>query len=240
VEAVKTPDGGYQSQAAVDARGGAHLVYLKGDPQACDVFYVRREAGKAAWTAPLRVNSRPGSALAVGTIRGPHLAVGKGGRAHVLWFGSAKAGVKGPGDSAPLLYARLNDGGTAFEPQRNLMQHTRMLDGGGSIAADASGGVYAAWHAADEKSEGEGARRLWVARSTDEGRTFSREASAWSQPTGACACCSTKAFADSTGALYLLYRSAAAQVNRDMYLLTSMNRGETFQGAAVDPWKVDT
>ena len=33
-----------------------------------------------------------------------------------------------------------------FEPQRNLMQETFALDGGGSVAADAEGNVYVAWH----------------------------------------------------------------------------------------------
>ena len=60
------------------------------------------------------------------------------------------------------------------------------------------------------------------------------------EPTGACACCSAKAFADSHGTVYALYRSATAKVNRDIYLLTSTDRGSAFQGRALDRWKVDT
>jgi hypothetical protein len=71
----------------------------------------------------------------MGTIRGGHLAVDKGNRVHVVWFGAARSSGS---DGAPLLYTRLNEAGTAFEPQRNLMQFTTMLDGGGSIGADAS------------------------------------------------------------------------------------------------------
>ena len=41
-----------------------------------------------------------------------------------------------------MLYTRLNDQGTAFEPQRNLMLRTFGLDGGGTVAADAAGNVY--------------------------------------------------------------------------------------------------
>src|SRR5436309_7810461 len=70
VELVKTPDGGIQPQAAIDAKGVIHLVHLKGYPHASDVYYVRREPGKDGWSAPIRVNSRPGSAIASGTIRG--------------------------------------------------------------------------------------------------------------------------------------------------------------------------
>ena len=47
------------------------------------------------FSTPLRVNSRPGSVIATGTIRGAHLAVGKNGRAHVAWMGSRKAAPEG-------------------------------------------------------------------------------------------------------------------------------------------------
>jgi hypothetical protein len=239
VERVRIPDGGIQVQAAVDAKGIAHVVYLKGDPAACDVVYARREGN--AWSMPVRVNARPRAGVAAGTIRGPQLALGKSGRVHVVWFGSAQAGVKGPGGSAPLLYARLNDAGTAFEPERNLMQVSSALDGGPGVAADPAGNVYVAWQAAESAGRGEAARRLWFSRSTDDGKTFSRETPAWSQPTGACACCSTEAFVDSRGTLYVLYRMAGNEgKERDMVLLTSRDRGRTFTGARIDPWLVST
>ena len=40
----------------------------------------------------------------------------------------------------------LSDEGSAFEPQRNVMQFAEGLDGGGSVAADVQGNVYVAWH----------------------------------------------------------------------------------------------
>ena len=46
-----------------------------------------------------------------------------------------------------MLYSRLNDPGTAFEPQRNLLHETGGLDGGGTLAADGAGNVWVAWHA---------------------------------------------------------------------------------------------
>src|SRR2546425_6153245 len=67
VKLMRTPDDGLQPQALVDGKGALHLVYLKGDPKACDVFYTRRAAGQANFSAPQRVNSEPGSAIAVGT-----------------------------------------------------------------------------------------------------------------------------------------------------------------------------
>jgi len=135
-----------------------------------DIFYVRREAGEATFTEPVRVNSHPGSAIAMGTIRGAQLAIGQNGRVHVAWNGSNKA-PKGPGGN-PMLYARLNDAGIAFEPQRNLITWAGGLDGGGTLAADAKGRVYVFWHAmadAKDKSAKSGlkARRLRAAWNND-------------------------------------------------------------------------
>jgi hypothetical protein len=240
VQRLRTPDGGVQPQAVVDARGVLHLVYLKGDPAACDVFYIRQAPGTERWSKPLRVNSVPGSAIAVGTIRGAHLAVGKGGRVHVAWNGSGRAVPKTPFGESPLLYARLNDAGTGFEPQRNLMRSTRLLDGGGTIAADGGGNVLVAWHAAGASGNSERDRRLWIARSRDDGKSFERERPAFAEPTGACPCCGTRAFADRRGTFYLVYRTASTETDRDMYLLVSWDRGEQFTGGMLHPWKVPT
>jgi hypothetical protein len=46
------------------------------------------------------------------------------------------------------------------------------------------------------------------------------------------------AFADSTGGLYTLYRSARQMVHRDMYLLFSPDGGQHFTGSQISPWNV--
>jgi hypothetical protein len=136
-----------------------------------------------------------------------------------------------------MLYARLDDGGTAFEPQRNLMHEGGGLDGGGTLAADGAGNVWVAWHGIGEE-KGEDHRRVYIARSRDDGKTFARESPAWSEPTGACGCCGMRAFAVD-GALYMLYRAATESVDRDMVLLVSRDGGRTFQGSRIDKWKLN-
>ena len=238
VRLIRPPDGGIQPQAAVDARGVAHLIYFKGKPQAGDVFYVRREPGQEAFSAPMRVNSQDGSVIAVGTVRGAHLAVGKNGRVHVAWMGGEGAARVPIEDkkATPMIYTRLNDNGTAFEPERNLLTYAAGLDGGGSVAADSAGNVYVVWHANPPGNvKGEAGRAVFVARSTDEGRTFRREERVNPRQTGACGCCGMRAFADSNGALYILYR-AANEISRDMTLLVSRNRGASFELETVNQW----
>jgi hypothetical protein len=233
VTVLPVPNGGIQPQALTERNGTMHLIYFKGDSGAGDLFYVRREAGQERFSEPIRVNSRPGSAIAIGSVRGGQLAIGKGGRIHVVWNDSGKETRDG------VLYARLNDSGTAFEEQRNLLQNTKIMDGGCTVAADDAGNVCVAWHAIKAGDEpGEMNRKVWVARSSDEGKTFTPEAAAWAKPTGVCPCCSMRAFASKQGDVYALYRSATDDVGRDIYLLASMDQGKSFNGKVIHEWKV--
>ena len=239
VRLQRAPAGALQPQAVVDARGALHLVYLKGDPKACDVFYARREAGKAEFGEPLRVNNQPGSAVALGTIRGAQIALGKGGRVHVVWNGSSQALPKPPTQSAPLLYTHLNDAGTGFEPQRNLIHSTLHLDGGGTVAADTAGHVFVLWHGAPENNEaGETGRAVFLARSQDEGKSFEPARAVSPEASGACGCCGMRAFADAAGNVFALFRTASTALNRDMMLLVSRDRGLSFKGDYVHRWRV--
>ena len=92
VTLMRTPGGGIQPQVAVDRKGMLHLIYFSGDPSAGDIYYVRKAPGAPEFSKPIRVNSVPGSAIAVGSVRGPHLAVGTDGRLHVAWMGAHPVG----------------------------------------------------------------------------------------------------------------------------------------------------
>jgi len=244
VKLIRTPDDGIQPQAVVDSRGTVHLIYYKGDSGGGDIFYVRQEPGQESFSAPIRVNHQPKSAMAAGTIRGAQLAVGRNGRVHVAWDGMGTGATRPTLNGkqvTPSLYTRLNDAGTGFEPERNLITYAAGLDGGGSVAADNQGNVYVFWHAPKPgNTRGEAGRAVFVARSTDDGKTFDRERLTTGKPTGACGCCGMKSFADSEGNVFALYRAASEVVNRDETLLISRNRGADFEIAFSHGWKVAT
>ncbi|HZO90177.1 MAG TPA: hypothetical protein VFB38_17750 [Chthonomonadaceae bacterium] len=235
----RVPEKGIQPQAAVDSRGVVHLVYFRGKPEAGDLYYLRMTPGQKALSAPIRVNSQPGSVTAIGTIRCEQIAIGQGDRIHVVWNGVGKAGANGyPG--LYMAYTRLNDQGTAFEPQRNLSTWAGGLDGGGSVAADKAGNVYVVWHAGPPGSKaGEAGRAVFLTHSRDNGKTFPRERQINPQPTGACGCCGMRAFVDHNGVLSILYRAAGENVRRDTMLLLSRDRGATFQERLVDRWNLN-
>jgi hypothetical protein len=239
VQVLRVPNNGIQPQIAVEANGTVDLLYFSGDPKNGDLFFVR------SGSAPLRVNSQAGSAFALGTIRGGQIAIGANGRVHVAWNGSGVALPAGPLNpdlgkpGSPMLYARLNDAGTAFEPQRNVIQRTFGLDGGGTLAADADGNVFVGWHGKlPGATQGEAGRQVWMAASHDSGKTFAAESPAWKEPTGACGCCGLAMFAGKDG-LFALYRSATENVHRDIYLLVSKDHGKSFAGSLVQRWEIN-
>src|SRR5947209_17268529 len=94
IQPLRIPVGGLQPQAAIDSTGAIHLVYMYGDPGASDVAYVCKRSGDKEFSSPIRVNSVPGSAIALGTVRGPRLSIGKNDRVHVAWNGSGTAEPK--------------------------------------------------------------------------------------------------------------------------------------------------
>jgi hypothetical protein len=233
ISVLRTPHGGIQPQTVLDRDGLLHMIYFKGDAAGGDIEYVERPPGAQDFSRPIRVNSEVRSALAIGTVRGPQIAVGRNGRAYAIWFGPQKSG-----GTMPVLFSRLNDSRTAFEPQRDLTQYARGTNGGLSVAADARGDVYVVWHAFGTEP-GEDHRRVYLARSTDDGKTFAREAPISPAALGACGCCGMRAFVDEGGTLYVLYRAAAESVHRDMTLLTSTDGGSTFRAMRLDSWELN-
>jgi hypothetical protein len=114
VTLLRVPDAGIQPDVVLDKSGVMHALYFRGDAAAGDLFYVRSSDEGATFSTPVRVNSQEGSAIATGTIRGGHLAVGANGRIHVGWNGSNAAFPRGPVSPAnpqansPFLYMRSN------------------------------------------------------------------------------------------------------------------------------------
>jgi hypothetical protein len=237
VKLLHTPNEGIQPQTVLDRDGVLHMIYVKGDASAGDIEYVSRKVYEKDFSEPIRVNSESGSAVAIGTVRGPQMAIGRRGRVYVIWFGS-RAQSGDFSDTMPVFFSRLNDSGTAFETQRDLMQYAKGGDGGLSVAADALGDVYAVWHAVGAEP-GEDHRRVYLAGSRDDGKTFAREVPISPAALGACGCCGMRAFADERGTLFVLYRAAAESIHRDMTLLISTDHGATFHDTTVGPWELN-
>lgn len=251
----KTPNDGIQPRALVDSKGDLHLIYFKGEPMGGSVFYIKQKKDSDSWTNPIRVNSIDSSVVAVGTMRGAQIALGKNCRVHIAWnasptytksqkeepeqTGEGKKHQHDPRDHRFMFYTRLNDEGTSFEQQRNMMTRTFGLDGGGAVAADDSGNVYVIWHGLEKGSANdETGRAVYITHSSDEGKTFTPERRANQNDTGACGCCGLSAVADGQGKVHITYRSAIEKLERDTYHLVSEDNGAKFRNSIVDRWRI--
>ncbi len=238
VRTERVPEAGVQPQIAMAGDGTLHLVYLVGRANGSDVRHVCKKPGDSRWSDPVTVNSEPASAVAAGTIRGTQIAIGGEDTVHVVWNG---AGHKARGRHEPgsLWYAQMRKGGPAFSPQRNLRGDTDALDGGASVAANAQGQVFVAWHGSQSGNPpGETSRRVFVITSADDGATFLPPAIANTAQPGVCACCSLKAFSPGADRLLVMFRAAVTTSERDVTLLRSLDGGRTFQTHAISPWKI--
>lgn len=220
-----------QPQLARGADGALHLLTFRGDPASGEILYRSSRDEGERWSEPVVVGA---GAIALGQVSGARLALGRGGLVHVAWMGAADARPRAPGGGAPLLVTRSRADGT-FEPARNAIAEHPGLDGGPDVAADASGRVWVAWQAPLGASEDERDRRLWVARSLDDGATFEPERLATALGTGACACCRVT-LACAGDELVALYRSAHGG-ERDMVLSVSRDGGLSFESRALDAWR---
>src|SRR3954465_1535800 len=235
VGVVPLPAGAIQPQTVIDAKDVIHVVYFSGTPAAGDLYSIKLAADGHRLTEPVRINSIEGSALATGSVRGAQVSLGRNGVVHVAWHG-AKPIAGGGADTVPMWYSRSIDG-AHFEPQRTVSGSSKNLDGG-SVAADAAGRVAVVWHAMGAVP-GEGHRTVYIAKSSDDGASFSAEAPATPAPIGACGCCGMRALFDRSGTLHVLYRAATNDPNRDTTWLM-IRDGSPLPPVRVHPWELQS
>ncbi|MFY9555156.1 MAG: sialidase family protein, partial [Blastocatellia bacterium] len=167
----------------------------------------------------------------------PKVAVSPTGDVYACW---ANERAKWKGD---IRFARSTDKGKTFSRAITLNS-----DGGEKPAGHAfqaidvgrDGRVYVTW--IDERNKGAGDRgaEIWLASSSDRGKTFSRDRRVLSD---VCECCRTNIQIDSAGRLFLSYRTvpSSGPMYRDIIVARSDDAGKTFQTTRVssDGWDVN-
>ncbi len=226
VDVLRAPAGASLPQAAIDGDGRLHLIYYTGSMSSGDLWHVTRARGAADWSVPQRVNSRPHSVTGLGPVDGGQLAIGPDDRLHVTWFHR---------DPTRFFYTRTDAAG-AFEPQQTLSaKEEGGVETGSTVAVGPDGDVYVFWHA-DPVQDAD--RRVYLAASRDHGEHFDPPRTVSPAPAGACGCCGLRAATDGAGAVHVSYRGAGDNVHRGMRLLTSTDRGHSFDDQLIQPWDI--
>ncbi|HEY7181913.1 MAG TPA: sialidase family protein [Blastocatellia bacterium] len=233
--ATAAADGQYNPYIVSDDRGGFYLAYVERAGGASDVK-LRHASDGVNFSAPVRVNDLAGDA----TVRNenpPKVAAGAQGEVYVCW---ASERGKWKGD---IRFARSTDGGKTFSPAITVNSDSAGEPAGHafqSVAVDKRGRVYVAWiDERDKRKEDRGAE-IWMAVSTDRGKTFSRDRRILSD---VCECCRTNLQIDAAGNLYLTYRVVprSGPMYRDIIIARSQDGGRTFAQTVVskDKWEVN-
>lgn len=224
--------------------GSFYVAWVNHDAKQADVMLARfNNAGEIQGPA-VRVNRQAGAATA---WRGdqPSLAVAADGAVHVLWTARVNAGEKHGTD---VYLSSSTDRGQSFTTEVRVNDDKAPGPHGmHSLAVAADGRIYAAWldernvHVPKPSKKGEGHhmesnRDVYLAFSTDGGRSFSANKKVASD---ACPCCKTALTVSSEGTVYAGWRQVLPGSFRHIAVAGSTDGGKNFSAPVIvsnDHW----
>jgi len=224
--------------------GTFYVAWVNHDAKEADVMLAHFNNKAEMQGAPVRVNRQPGVATA---WRGdqPSVAVASDGAAYVLWTARVDAGDKHGTD---IYLSASNDHGQSFASEVKVNDDkTPNAHGMHSLAVAKDGRIYAGWldernvHAPKPSTKAEGHhmesnRDLYIATSTDGGRSFSANRKVASD---ACPCCKTSLAVAADGTLYAGWRQVLPGSFRHIAVASSMDGGMKFSTPVIvsdDHW----
>lgn len=225
--------------------GNVYVAWVNHNPNnQADVMVGRFDGQGKMHGAPVRVNPQAGVATA---WRGdqPSVAVAKNGTVYVGWTARVEAdGKKG----TDIYLSASNDMGQTFAaPVKVNDDKVPTAHGMHSLAVAGDGHIYVSWldernvHVPTPSTKAEGHhmesnRDLFIAQSTDGGRTFSKNQKVASE---ACPCCKTAMAIAGDGTLYIGWRQVLPGNYRHIAVTSSADAGATFSKPVIvsdDKW----
>jgi hypothetical protein len=205
------------------AAHGSTIVLAFGEGKG--IYFSRSIDGAKSFSAPIKVAEA--EIVPLTRHRGPRIAIS--GSTIVITAVAGKTAAAGehahglPLDG-DLLAWRSTDGGKVWSKAVMINDAPGApTEGLHSLAADEKGNLFAAWL---DKRGGKGTK-LYGARSTDGGLTWSKNAMIYDSPEGSiCECCHPSVAMDAGGQILVMWRNWLAG-SRDMYL-TRSNDGVRF------------
>jgi hypothetical protein len=202
-----------QPQLAIDAEGTVHLAFGAGNT----IRYSRSSDRGQTFSEPVELPGVPSRAL--GKRRGPRLAVT--GRTLCV---TAIGGPQGHGRDGDLLAWKSLDGGKSWtKPVAVNDAPNSAREGLHALAAGAGQRLFCTW--LDLRT---GRTEVWASRSDDGGGTWEPNVLVYKSPDGSvCECCHPGITVDASGRVHVQWRNAL-NGNRDIYLASSANHGQSF------------
>jgi hypothetical protein len=221
-------DGPNRQPQLAAGHGMVALTFAAGS----SIYFASSADGGRTFSAPVKVAET--KALAAGRHRGPRVAITQD--AVVI------SAVTGDGKTAgfsDLVTWRSTDHGKTWSRGGTVNdEHRSAEEGLHAMAADAQGNLLAVWldHRAGTKG-----KKLYGARSTDGGLTWSKNVLVYASPDGTiCECCHPSLSVDERGQIWVMWRNALGG-SRDFYVASTRD-GVHFaeaQKLGAGTWKLD-
>jgi BNR repeat-like domain len=229
---------------AAAADGSFYVAWVNHEAKNGDVMLARFAAHGKASGAPVRVNPQAGIATA---WRGdqPSLAVAKNGSVYVVWTARVEANGKKGTD---LYLSVSNDMGQTFAaPVKINDDKAPAAHGMHALDVADDGRIFVSWldernvHVPKPSTKAEGHhmesnRELFIADSSDGGRTFSRNRKVAAE---ACPCCKTALAVAADGTVFVSWRHVLPGNFRHIAVASSSDAGVTFSKPVIvsdDKW----
>ena len=211
---AREPQIAANSSTTVLVFGAGRAIYFSASRDRGQTFSAPAKVAEAG-IIPLSRHRGPRVALSGNTIVITAVAGNK------LDEGPHAHGLPSDGD---LLVWRSTDGGKTWSKGKAINDVAgSATEGLHALAADGKGTLFAAW--LDKR--GTKGTKLYAARSTDDGATWSKNIAVYQSPDGSiCECCHPSVAIDAAGRLLVMWRNSLGGA-RDMYLATSRD-GVTF------------
>ncbi|MBC8096116.1 MAG: exo-alpha-sialidase [Akkermansiaceae bacterium] len=202
--------GAVQPHVAVAPGGLIHIAFGKGNA----IYHTASVDGRV-FSAPVKVAEL--SKLALGMRRGPRIVATD----KVIAITAISHA------SGDLVSWNSTDGGATWKESAKLNSAPKSAgEGLHAMAGDGQGNVFATW--LDLRN---GGTELWGAASQDGGASWSTNALIYHSPDGhICECCHPSVAMNATGCVAVMWRNWLGG-SRDLYLMTSSDRGKTFSPA---------
>lgn len=173
-----------------------------------EIYFSKSNNGGQSFNAPVKVGQAP--ALALGRHRGPRLAILKDALVIAAVVGSGK-------QAGTLATFRSTNQGISWQRGADINDvPDSAREGLHALAAGPDGSLFATW--LDLRTPG---MKLYGARSTDGGRSWSKNVEVYASPSGSvCNCCHPSLTIDSNNRIWVLWRNALNGY-RDMYVTYS-------------------
>ncbi|MBI3584876.1 MAG: exo-alpha-sialidase [Nitrospinae bacterium] len=219
------------ASAIIDDDGRIYIGWVKEDGNKNNIYVASSTDNGKTFSEKVRVNGD--ADMPSGINHAPTMALGIKGELYIAWTISRIDGEF----SSDIKFSRSLDKGNSFEPAIVINDDNLPVSHGfESMTVAPDGSIYIAWLDGREKKEG--VSSTYIAKSTDNGKTFEKNVRV---DGNSCPCCKTAVTVAHNGTVYVSWRKVFKGDNREIVLAKSTDKGKSFSESVVvgnDKWVI--